>query len=71
MKATLEFNLPEETAEHLRAVHADASWCALYEVDSRLRNLLKYGISKDSSYEKELSEIRKEVNEIIYLMEEG
>ena len=71
MKATLEFNLPEDTAEHLRAVHAGAAWCALYEVDNRLRNLLKYGISKDSSYEQELSEIRREISETTSLIEEN
>ena len=71
MKATLEFNLPEDRAEHLRAVHAGAAWCALYEVDNRLRNLLKYGTSKDSSYEQELSEIRREINETTSLIEEN
>jgi hypothetical protein len=71
MKATLEFNLPEDRAEHLRAVHAGAAWCALYEVDNRLRNLLKYGTSKDSSYEQELSEIRREINEATSLIEES
>jgi hypothetical protein len=71
MKATLEFNLPEDQAEHLRAVHAGAAWCALYEVDNRLRNLLKYGTSKDSSYEQELSEIRREINETTSLIGES
>jgi hypothetical protein len=71
MKATLEFNLPEDRAEHLRAVHAGAAWCALYEVDNRLRNLLKYGTSKESSFEQELSEIRAEINEITSLIEEN
>jgi len=71
MKATLEFNLPEDRAEHLRAVHAGAAWCALFEVDNRLRNLLKYGTSKDSSYEQELSEIRREINETTSLIEEN
>ena len=71
MKATLEFNLPEDRAEHLRAVHAGAAWCALYEVDNRLRNLLKYGTSKDSSYEQELSEIRREINETTSLIEDN
>jgi hypothetical protein len=71
MKATLEFNLPDERGEHLRAVHAGAAWCALYEIDNRLRNLLKYGISNDSSYEQELSEIRREISEITSLVEEN
>jgi hypothetical protein len=71
MKATLEFNLPEDRAEHLRAVHAGAAWCALYELDNRLRNLLKYGTSKDSSYEQELSEIRREISETTSLIGES
>jgi len=71
MKATLEFNLPEDRAEHLRAVHAGAAWCALYELDNRLRNLIKYGTSKDSSYEQELSEIRREINETTSLIGES
>jgi hypothetical protein len=71
MKATLEFNLPEDAAEHLRAVHAGAAWCALYELDNRLRNLIKYGTSKDSSYEQELSEIRREINETTSLIGES
>jgi hypothetical protein len=71
MKATLEFNLPEDRAEHLRAVHAGAAWCVLFEVDNRLRNLLKYGTSKESSFEQELSEIRAEINEITSLIEEN
>jgi hypothetical protein len=71
MKATLEFNLPEDRAEHLRAVHAGAAWCALYEVDNRLRNIFKYGISDGSSYEQELCEIRKEINETTSLIGES
>jgi len=71
MKATLEFNLPEDTAEHFRAVHAGAAWFTLYEVDNRLRNLIKYGASKDSSYEQELSEIRREINETTSLIGES
>ena len=68
MKATLEFNLPEDNSEHLRAVNAGAAWVALYEIDNRLRNLVKYGLNKDSSYEQELSEIRKEIGEVTALI---
>jgi hypothetical protein len=71
MKATLEFNLPEDSAEHLRAVHAGAAWSALYELDNRLRNLLKYGTVKESSFEQELSEIRREINETTSLIGES
>lgn len=68
MKAILEFNLPEDTNEHLRAVNAGAAWVALHGVDSRLRNLIKYGLNKGSSYEQELSEIRREIGEVISLI---
>jgi hypothetical protein len=48
MKATLEFNLPEDAHEHMRAIQSNHAWCALYEIDSMLRNLLKHG---DDRYE--------------------
>lgn len=68
MKATLEFNLPEDTSEHLRAINAGAAWVALHEIDNRLRNLIKYGVSKESSYEQEISEIRREIAEVTSLV---
>ena len=68
MKATLEFNLPEDNSEHLRAINAGAAWVTLYEIDHRLRNLIKYGLNKDGSYEQELSEIRKEIGEVTALI---
>lgn len=71
MKAILEFNLPEDTSEHLRAVNASTAWVTLHEIDNRLRNLIKYGLSRESSYEHELSEIRKEINEVTALIGNG
>ena len=68
MKATLEFNLPEEDREHVRAVNAGAAWCALYDIESRLRNIIKYGLNAETSYEHELSEIRKEIREVTSLI---
>ena len=68
MKATLEFNLPEDDAEHVRSVNASAAWSALYDIDGRIRNILKYGLNAESSYEQELSEIRREINEITALI---
>ena len=68
MKATLEFSLPEEDAEHVRAVNASAAWSALYDIDNRIRGILKYGLSEESSYEQELAEIRREINEITALI---
>jgi len=68
MKATLEFNLPEDDAEHVRAVNASAAWSALYDIEGRIRNILKYGLNAESSYEQELGEIRREINEITALI---
>lgn len=68
MKATLEFNLPEEDREHVRAVNAGAAWCALYGIESRLRNIIKYGLNPETSYEQELGEIRKEIHEVTSLI---
>ena len=68
MKATLEFNLPEDDAEHVRSVNASAAWSALYDIEGRIRNILKYGLNEESSYEQELTEIRREINEITALI---
>jgi len=38
MKAILEFNLPEEHAEHIRAVHAMDAWAALYSIRDMIRS---------------------------------
>jgi len=68
MKATLEFNLPEDDAEHVRSVNASAAWSALYDIDNRIRGIIKYGLNEESSYEQELAEIRREINEITALI---
>jgi len=68
MKATLEFNLPEDDAEHVRSVNASAAWSALYDIESRIRGIIKYGLNEESSYEQELTEIRREINEITALI---
>jgi hypothetical protein len=44
MKATLEFNLPEERDEHLQAVMAERLWGALGEVSQLLRSHYKHGV---------------------------
>jgi len=43
MKAILEFNLPEEADEHLTAVKAGDWQMALWDVDQRLREIVKRG----------------------------
>lgn len=43
MKAILEFNLPEESKDHLIASNAMAWALIVWDMDQYLRNLLKYG----------------------------
>jgi hypothetical protein len=61
MKATLEYNLPEDTQEHLRAVQSNHAWGALYDIDSILRNLLKHGNDRYKTLEELATAIRIEV----------
>jgi hypothetical protein len=43
MKATLEFTLPEESDEHLTAVRATDWQMILWEIDQKLRDIVKHG----------------------------
>lgn len=43
MKATLEFNLPEERVEHRHAVNAADMAACLWDVDQELRTFIKHG----------------------------
>lgn len=43
MKATLEFNLPEEQQEHYDAVNGGTYKHCLTEIDYQLRSWTKYG----------------------------
>jgi len=60
MKATLEFNLPEESNEHLRAIHVGEAWSTLYDIDNMLRNMLKYGDDRYKTVEELAQAIREE-----------
>jgi hypothetical protein len=42
MKATIEYNLPEEQYEWDNAIKADAMYSALYDISQELRTLWKY-----------------------------
>ena len=42
MRATLEFNLPEEKREHLYAVHGMDFLCSLFDLDQALRQQIKH-----------------------------
>ena len=43
MKATLEFNLPEETTEYKRANQSQDMFAAIFHFSERLRSYRKYG----------------------------
>jgi hypothetical protein len=70
MKATLEFNLPEDAHEHMRAIQSNHAWCALYEIDSMLRNLLKHGNDRYKTVEELATAIRIEARYALDKIEE-
>lgn len=49
MKATLEFNLPEEADDHLMAVRAHCFVSVIFDLDNHIRNWLKHGHKFDSA----------------------
>ena len=51
MKATLEFNLPEDRAEHYCAIKGADMLNVLWELKAELRSMLKYGELPDKQYE--------------------
>ena len=51
MKATLEFNLPEDQAEHYCASKGADMLNVLWELKAELRSMLKYGELPDKQYE--------------------
>jgi len=65
MKATLEFDLPEDNRSHLLAVHAMDWALVVKELDETLRRWLKHG--HDFEYPDEaLQELRDELLEDIF-----
>jgi hypothetical protein len=51
MKAILEFNLPEEQAEHYCAIKGADMLNVLWELKTELRSMLKYGELPGQQYE--------------------
>ena len=51
MKAILEFNLPEEQAEHYCAIKGADMLNVLWELKAELRSMLKYGELPEQQYE--------------------
>jgi plasmid stability protein len=70
MKAIFEYNLPEETNEHLRAVQANHAWSALHDIDHLLRNLLKHGDNRYETVEELATAIRQQARYALDKIEE-
>ena len=70
MKAVLEFNLPDERIEHLRAVQAGAAWSTLHDLDQHLRSIIKYGDGGYKSPEDLAASVRAAINDTPSLVEE-
>jgi hypothetical protein len=51
MKATIEFNLPDDQAEHYCAIKGADMLNVLWELKAELRAMLKYGELPDTQYE--------------------
>jgi hypothetical protein len=51
MKAIIEFNLPEDQAEHYCAIKGADMLNVLWELKAELRAMLKYGELPDTQYE--------------------
>ena len=70
MKATLEFNLPDDNYEYMRAVHCNQAWHSLYEIDAMCRNVLKYGTDRFKTVEELAKYIRSEAGNALNQVEE-
>jgi hypothetical protein len=51
MKATIEFNLPDDQAEHYCAIKGQDMLNVLWELQAELRSMLKYGDLPEQQYE--------------------
>lgn len=60
MKAILEFSLPEENAEHIRAVHCYDAWNALSDIREMIRRYHKYNECNESTL---IENINRAINE--------
>jgi hypothetical protein len=71
MKGKLEFNLPEEQDEFIRASRANIAWGKLYDIDTQLRNWMKYGGHDFKSIEELSNYIRTEINQALSAVDEN
>jgi len=65
MKATLEFNLPDEQADHYTAINGSTFRYCLQELDGELRNYIKHGHVFEDPTEALLA-IRKHLHDLIH-----
>ena len=64
MKATIEFNLPEDNCSHIIAVNALGFALTCWDMEAELRNWLKYGHKFDTPNDA-ISAIREKLHEIL------
>jgi len=65
MKATLEFNLPNDNEEYIIASKS-MDWALLvWDVDQLIRSLLKYDPSKFKTSEQALEHLRKKIHNLM------
>ena len=69
MKATLEFNLPEEQVEFDLAVNGNKWSYVAWKVDQELRSKIKYSESITEEQRDIYQEVRNLINE--YMLEQG
>lgn len=58
--ATLRFTLPDEQSEFTAAIHGRKAFVCIWEIDQRLRSLLKHGQPSG-----ETSELAEEIRQLI------
>lgn len=63
MKAILEFNLPEDEGDCLRAIHADEAWNTIAAIQHLLRQHHKHDVPAAVT----LKQINNELSEMNYL----
>ena len=64
MKATIEYNLPEDQFEFDNAVKSNKMWHALTEIKDELRRIYKYEDLKENEFEM-VERIREKFFEIL------
>lgn len=64
-KAILEFSIPEERAEHLMAISGSNLASVIWEVDQKLRGLIKYSEDENDPLIAGLEHARKLLHEEI------